>query len=126
MLEVVNKSNTLGLPVIVGENANEKIGALNALLDEAPALKPQVIGAKWVGNRRWDILFKTGETLSLPEGNVLAGEALLNFARMDGVQRLLGRSIIRFDFRDPKRAYLRLKSKDAKVAIPPVQSKDAS
>ncbi len=113
VLEDVKQSNSLGLPLIVGEGANQKIENLTTLLEEAPALKPQVIGANWVGNRRWDILFKTGETLSLPEGDKLASETLLNFARMDGVTRLLGRGIIRFDMRDPKRAYLRLKSKDA-------------
>lgn len=113
VLEDVTQSNALGLPLIGGEGANKKIGSLDALLDEAPALKPQVIGAKWVGNRRWDIIFKTGETLSLPEGDKLAADALLNFAKMDGIRRLLGQGIVRFDFRDPKRAYLQLKSKDS-------------
>jgi len=115
VLEDVAKPNILGLPLISGAGANEKMQKLDVLLDEAPALKPQVIGAKWVGNRRWDIFFKTGETLSLPEGDKIAAAALLNFARMDGVRRLLGQDIIRFDFRDPKRAYLRLKSKDVPV-----------
>lgn len=117
VLEDVEESNYLGLPLIAGEGANDKINSLNDLLDEAPALKPQVIGAKWVGNRRWDIIFKTGETLSLPEGEKLAADALLNFAKMDGISRLLDRDIVRIDFRDPKRAYLQLKNKDTKQEI---------
>ncbi len=117
VLEDVEESNYLGLPLIAGEGANDKINNLNELLDEAPALKPQVIGAKWVGNRRWDIIFKTGETLSLPEGEKLAADALLNFAKMDGISRLLDRDIVRIDFRDPKRAYLQLKNEDAKQEI---------
>lgn len=123
ILEDVTQSNALGLPLIVGEGANKKIENLNALLDEAPALKPQVIGANWIGNRRWDIVFKTGETLSLPEGDKLASKTLLNFARMDGVNRLLGQGIIRFDMRDPKRAYVRLKSKDAPEIKAELESK---
>ncbi len=114
VLEDVEEPNYLGLPLIVGKDANDKISNLDALLNEAPALKPQVIGAKWVGNRRWDIIFKTGETLSLPEGEKLAADALLNFAKMDGINRLLDRDIVRIDFRDPKRAYLQMKSKAAK------------
>ncbi len=114
VLEDVVQSNYLGLPLIAGEGANDKIKNLDELLSEAPALKPQVIGAKWVGNRRWDIIFKTGETLSLPEGEKIAAEALLNFAKMDGINRLLDRDIVRIDFRDPKRAYLQVKNKDAK------------
>lgn len=112
ILEDVAQANAFGLPLIGGEGANKKMNQLSILLDEAPALKPQVIGAKWVGNRRWDIMFKTGETLSLPEGDKLAADALLNFAKMDGIRRLLGQGIVRFDFRDPKRAYLQMKSKD--------------
>lgn len=117
VLEDVEESNYLGLPLIAGEGANDKINSLDELLNEAPALKPQVIGAKWVGNRRWDIIFKTGETLSLPEGEKLAADALLNFAKMDGINRLLDRDIVRIDFRDPKRAYLQMKNKDAKQEI---------
>src|SRR3546814_20400585 len=65
-------------------------------------------GATWVGNRRWDLRFQTGETLSLPEGKEEASTALVNFARMDGVKRLLGRGILRFDMRDPEQFVLRL------------------
>ena len=30
------------------------------LLAAAPALKPQVREAEWIGNRRWNLTFKTG------------------------------------------------------------------
>ncbi len=111
-LQTVADPTSFDLPQIAGQGANKKVQDLNSLLDEAPALKPQVVGANWIGQRRWDIIFKTGETLSLPEGNELAADALLNFARMDGVRRLLGQGILRFDLRDPKRAYLRLPNKN--------------
>src|SRR3546814_18685970 len=62
----------------------------------------------WVGNRRWDLRFRSGETLSLPEGEMPAKEALAKFAHMDGANRLLGRGILRFDMRDPTRFVLRL------------------
>jgi cell division protein FtsQ len=65
-------------------------------------------GATWVGNRRWDLRFQSGETLSLPEGDRDSASALVNFARMDGVNRLLGRGIVKFDMRDPDRFVLRL------------------
>jgi len=90
-----------------GNQANAHIVALNALLDNASALKSQVSGASWIGNRRWDLQFQTGETLALPEGEAEAAKALLNFARLDGVHRLLGRDLIHFDLRDPDRAYFR-------------------
>ena len=95
------------LPTLNGNQANAHIVALNALLDNASALKSQVSGASWIGNRRWDLQFQTGETLALPEGEAEAAKALLNFARLDGVHRLLGRDLIHFDLRDPDRAYFR-------------------
>lgn len=95
------------LPTLNGNQANAHIVALNALLDNASALKSQVSGASWIGKRRWDLQFQTGETLALPEGEAEAAKALLNFARLDGVHRLLGRDLIHFDLRDPDRAYFR-------------------
>ncbi|MBL0923693.1 MAG: FtsQ-type POTRA domain-containing protein [Sphingomonadaceae bacterium] len=102
------KADEVGeLPLLNGTDANRHAVALNELLDNATALKAQVVGASWIGNRRWDLRFKTGETLALPEGEKAAAEALLNFARMDGIHRLLGRDLIHFDLRDPERAYFR-------------------
>lgn len=107
VLENVKASEVGDLPLLNGEDANRHSVALGELLDKASALKAQVAGASWIGNRRWDLRFKTGETLALPEGEKAAAEALLNFARMDGIHRLLGRDLIHFDLRDPERAYFR-------------------
>jgi cell division protein FtsQ len=107
VLQNVPASKTGGLPTLNGEGANKQAVALSQLIGQAPSLKSQISGASWIGNRRWDLTFKTGETLALPEGEEAAAKALLNFARMDGIQRLLGRDIIHFDLRDPSRMYLR-------------------
>lgn len=107
VLQHVKAGESAELPVLNGTDANRHAVALNDLLDKATALKAQVAGASWIGNRRWDLRFKTGETLALPEGENAAAEALLNFARMDGIHRLLGRDLIHFDLRDPERAYFR-------------------
>jgi cell division protein FtsQ len=107
VLQNVAAGEASELPLLNGTDANRHAVALNDLLDNATALKAQVVGASWIGNRRWDLRFKTGETLALPEGEKAAAEALLNFARMDGIHRLLGRDLIHFDLRDPERAYFR-------------------
>lgn len=109
------------LPLVVGPDANHQTVALGRLMEAAPALKPMLAGATWVGNRRWDLQFNSGETLALPEGDAEAAAALVNFARMDGVDRLLGRGVIRFDMRDPARFVLRLppgRSGGAPDAVP--------
>ncbi len=114
VLENIGSGEGGGLPRLMGARANEQIGDLTTLMAEAPSLKPHIVGANWVGNRRWDLAFKSGETLALPEGEEASKKALLDFARMDGMHRLLGRDLIHFDFRDPKRAYLR-----RKIVTPP-------
>lgn len=110
-LEEIAREEIPDLPVIVGKKANLKFTQLDQLLDVAPALRPMVTGATWIGNRRWDLEFDSGETLALPEGEETASAALLNFARMDGVNRLLGRGVVHFDLRDAERAYLRMPPK---------------
>lgn len=108
VLQSVSTDAMPDLPLVVGPDANRQTAGLNKLMENAPALKPMLAGATWVGNRRWDLRFQSGETLSLPEGERASATALVNFARMDGVNRLLGRGIVKFDMRDPDRFILRL------------------
>jgi cell division protein FtsQ len=108
VLEPVSVATMPDLPLVIGPNANRRSQDLDRLLAEASSLKELLAGATWVGNRRWDLRFRSGETLSLPEGAVEAKAALAKFAHMDGANRLLGRGILRFDMRDPQRFVLRL------------------
>ena len=64
--------------------------------------------ASWVGRRRWDLNFQSGETVALPEGEAAAQAALTKFARVDKESGLLGRHYIRFDLRVPGRMTVRL------------------
>jgi cell division protein FtsQ len=110
VLEQVDGRAMPDLPLVVGPAANRETRALGQLMEAAPALKPLLAGATWVGNRRWDLRFQSGETLALPEGRATAAAALMKFAQLDGVNRLLGRGIVRFDMRDPERFVLRMPS----------------
>lgn len=107
-LEPANDNTAKGLLRLSGNGAGAKIIALGTLLEAAPALKPQVAEAEWVGNRRWNLTFKSGQVVALPEGDEAATAALLTFARMDGVNGLLGGKVAYFDMRAPDRVYLRV------------------
>jgi cell division protein FtsQ len=120
VLDSITEAQIGNLPIVKGANANRQLVALGELLDKAQSLKSQVAGATWVGNRRWDLRFRTGETLALPEGDELAAQALVNFTRMDGIHRLLERNIIHFDLRDPDRMYMRETPK-----LQPLEKRDA-
>jgi cell division protein FtsQ len=108
VLEKLSKGHGFDLPLIRGEYANENIAALDAIMGEAPALTALVEEAEWVGRRRWDVTFDSGEKLALPEGADAAKAAYVNFARMEGVNRLLGKGVTFFDLRDPEKGYFRL------------------
>ena len=105
LLEPVRAEAMPDLPLIIGPGANLQEPAYQALLSAAPALKPRVKAATWIGNRRWDLTFDSGETLALPEDG--AGAALMKFAAMDGSRPLLGRGWLRFDMRDPTKLVAR-------------------
>lgn len=135
VLEPVTVATMPDLPLVIGPNANRRARDLDRLLAEASSLKELLAGATWVGNRRWDLRFRSGETLSLPEGESEAKAALAKFAHMDGANRLLGRGILRFDMRDPSRFVLRLphegqvaptKLDDARAAVDTVADASAN
>lgn len=107
-LQVVSDQRAKGKLVIAGPGAGQQVQALDVLLAAAPAMKPQVAEAEWIGNRRWNLTFKTGQVLALPEGEDVAARALMTFARLDGVNRLLGGKALAFDMRAPDRIYFRL------------------
>lgn len=105
------------LPLLVGQDANLQAVRFARLMEAAPALKALVSGATWVGNRRWDLRFQSGETLALPEGDEAGAAALVEFARLEGINHLLGRGILRFDMRDPDKFVLRMPKDRAAPAI---------
>ena len=107
-LEPVAADKAKGMLRLAGPGAAKQARALETLLAAAPALAPQVEAAEWVGNRRWNLTFKTGQLLALPEGEIEAASALVKFARLDGQNRLIGGKVIAFDMRTPPRLYMRM------------------
>ena len=107
-LEPISAAAAKGRLIVSGPGAAQQVPELGRLLDTAPALKPQVTEAEWIGNRRWNLTFKTGQVLALPQGEKPSSTALVSFARLDGVNRLLGGKVAIFDMRAPERIYMRI------------------
>lgn len=114
-LETVSAERAKGKLIVGGAGAGKQIVALGALLDAAPAIKGQVREAEWVGNRRWNLTFRTGQVLALPEGGRQSAGALMKFAQIDGRNRLLGGKVAAFDMRAPDRIYLRIPGRTDEV-----------
>ena len=96
------------LPLLLGDGANRHAQEIDRLMDSVPTLGPQLASASWVGGRRWDLNFQSGETVALPEGEDAARVALAKFAKADKSNGLLGRGVLRFDLRIPGKMIVRL------------------
>ena len=116
-LEPVRVEAMPDLPLVIGLDANRHIASLAVLLQAAPRLRPQIAGATWVGQRRWDIRFQSGEMLALPEGAEEARRAISRFSLMDQQDPLLGRGFARIDMRDPRKTYVRI-SREPGAIVP--------
>ena len=106
------------LPLLIGPGANAHSQELNRLMAAVPTLKPQLASASWIGRRRWDMSFQSGETLALPEGEDAARAALVKFAKMDRSTGLLGRGMVRFDLRIPGKMIVRLPREPGEAIAP--------
>ena len=107
------------LPLLIGKGANGQAAPLDRLLTKAPSLKAQLLSATWIGQRRWDLAFQSGELLMLPEGEAAATSALTRFAKMDQSAGLLGRGFVSFDLRNPNKTMtVRLPRKPGEPVVP--------
>ena len=109
------------LPLLIGPGANAHEEQLGRLMAAVPSLKPQLASASWIGGRRWDVKFQSGETVALPEGEEAAKAALMKFARLDKETGLLGRGIVRFDLRVPGKMIVRLPRAPGEPIVPEPQ-----
>lgn len=94
-----------GLPLIVGPGANLQVADWLALTGTSPRLASRIEAGVLVGARRWNIHFKSGETLALPDTPEGARAALTRFAGLEEQlppnRKLLGTHFERFDMRVP-------------------------
>jgi cell division protein FtsQ len=87
-------------------------------LADAPTMQAQLASATWVGGRRWDLSFQSGEIVALPEGEAAARAALAKFAKADQTNGLLGRGLVRFDLRIPGKMIVRLPRAPGEPILP--------
>jgi cell division protein FtsQ len=122
VLDRVAISSMPDLPLLIGPGANAQSRNLQALMKQAPTLAPQLESASWVGRRRWDLNFQSGETVALPEGQPEAQAALAKFAKLDKSAGLLGRGIVRIDLRIPGKMVVRLPRGPGEPIVPETPS----
>jgi cell division protein FtsQ len=85
------------LPLIVGPGAPDAVGPLADALDQHPALARRLASATRIGNRRWDLAFRSGAIVKLPEEGVM--EKMTQLSRMQVQNQLLDGGALRIDMR---------------------------
>lgn len=105
------------LPQIIGPNAHQEATMFLKLMANEPQIADRLKAATWIGNRRWDLLMQSGETVSLPEGPEAAA-ALKHFAALDRETPLLGQGFVRFDLRIPDKMVVRVSDETGAKAKP--------
>ena len=93
------------LTLVVGPDAPAHAAALLQLLDSEPDLRRQVVAAVRVGGRRWNLRFRGGTDVRLPETD--AAEAWAQFARIEREHGVLRRDVDSIDLRLPDRLVVR-------------------
>jgi cell division protein FtsQ len=87
------------LPLVVGPGAPDGAASLIDALNDHPYIKAHVVAAVRVGERRWNLQMKAGQSVLLPEGHEEA--ALGRLAQLEDVHKLLERPLQRIDLRLP-------------------------
>ena len=96
--------NHLALPVVVGDDAPRHVAELLALLDSAPNIKPEVVAAVRVGDRRWNLKLKRDIVVMLPEESPVA--AWKRFDVLVTRDALLSKAIRSVDMRMEDRVFI--------------------
>jgi len=96
----------LHLPKLDGEKAPEAAAHFITVLSDFPELAARLENARRIGERRWDIRFKGGVELSLPEDDHMK-EALASVNLLNVQSRVLELAVTHIDARDPTHLALR-------------------
>lgn len=102
------------LPLVVGEDGPVHTPQLLTMLASEPFLLEQVEAAIRVGERRWNVRFKNGIEVKLPEKEAL--EAWHRLASMEREEKIFSRAISTIDLRLKDRLFIKL----APDAVKPV------
>ncbi len=89
-----------GLPLIVGEGANDTLGSILPLVRGRPALMQRLEALVRVDDRRWDVRLKDGGLIQLPAED--AESALIRLDALEQKSRILELGFERIDLRDPE------------------------
>ncbi|MER2264685.1 cell division protein FtsQ/DivIB [Methylobacterium oxalidis] len=112
VIDTMRDDRYASLPLVVGEEANTRLGEYLALIGAAGALGERVKAGTFVSGRRWTLKLD-GVDVRLPESGAAA--ALARLVRLEREAKILEKDIIAVDLRMPDRVVVRLTEEAAAV-----------
>ena len=106
VLEPFVEKRYVGLPLVVGRDAQRQAKDFLAIIDRYPQVRAALRASILVADRRWDLRLTNGINVRLPETDVEA--ALQRLVALDRDKKLLSRDITAVDLRLPDRVTVRL------------------
>lgn len=112
MIDSMRDRRFINLPLIVGDDANMRIGEYLALLDAAGDLREKIRAGIFVSGRRWNLKTTDGVDILLPEIN--PEKAITTLVKLQRESRILDKAVLSIDLREPDRLVARM-TEDAAV-----------
>jgi len=106
VLEPFVEKRYLGLPLVVGRDAERQAKDFLAVIDRYPEIRSALRASILVADRRWDLRLTNGINVQLPETDVET--ALNRLVELDHDKKLLSRDLTVVDLRLPDRVTVRL------------------
>ena len=106
VLEPFVENRYLGLPLVVGKDAERQAKSFLAIVDRYRDIRTALRASILVADRRWDLRLVNGIDVQLPESGVAS--ALDRLVELDRDKKLLSRDITAVDLRLPDRVTVRL------------------
>ncbi len=119
IIDTMRDDRYASLPLVVGDEANAKLGEYLALVAAAGPLADRIRAGTYVSGRRWTLKLD-GVDIRLPEAE--PGAALARLVELERDNRLLEKDIIAVDLRMPDRVVVRL-TEEAAAARAEAQKK---
>ncbi len=85
------------LPLVIGEGAADDAVVMARVMERHPALKEDLAALSRIGDRRWDLIYRNGLRVQLPESGV--AQALDRLEMYQNDYQLLGRDVMLIDLR---------------------------
>jgi cell division protein FtsQ len=121
VIDLMQDERFVGLPLVVGEEANKRTKEYLALLEAAGPLKSRIRAGTLVAGRRWTLKMDNGMDVRLPE--LGTNDALARLVKLEREQKILDKDVLAIDLRMPDRIVVRLTEEAASARADALKKK---